>query len=309
MPRRQLLHMLGLGFPVAFVHASMRGLAAQGADTATKSKTLRVNGVRLHYLEWGSERARPIVLLHPAPLNAHVWDHLGPILAAQFHVIAPDSRGFGESAWSDSYDGDVFLDDLHALLDALSLKKPILCGNSMGGTLAYMYAGLYPDLVERLITVDTGPGEPPPAIPPNGAPAARPAGPPPQPPGPFKSAEEAAASIPPVMGAAFAKAMIDYNLKRADDGSWVWKHDHARVMAAGARSATDPRKWPLWNAVRCPTLVLRGERSPALSQQAAERMVAGKQNAVLEVIPGAGHFIPLETPALFEAAVRRWLGV
>jgi len=121
--------------------------------------------------------------------------------------------------------------------------------------------------------------------------------------------EEAAAAIPSVMGPAFAKEMIDHNLKRAADGSWAWKHDHARVMAAGARSATDPRKWPLWNAVRCPTLILRGERSPALSQQAAERMVAGKQNAVLEVIPGAGHFIPLEAPALFESAVRRWLSV
>jgi hypothetical protein len=65
-----------------------------------------------------------------------------------------------------------------------------------------------------------------------GKPPARAAGPPPQPPGPFKSAEEAAASIPPVMGAAFAKAMIAYNLKRADDGTWVWTHDQ-RVMVRG----------------------------------------------------------------------------
>ena len=55
--------------------------------------------------------------------------------------------------------------------------------------------------------------------------------------------------------------------------------------------------------------MLRGERSPALSQKAADRMVAAKENAVLEVIPGAGHFIPIEAPALFESAVRRWLGV
>lgn len=89
-------------------------------------------------------------------------------------------------------------------------------------------------------------------------------------PGPFKSAAEARAAIPPVMGTAFAQEM---------------------------------------NAVRCPTLVLRGERSPALSQQAAERMVASKQNAVLKVIPGASHFIPIEAPTLFETAARQWLGV
>jgi pimeloyl-ACP methyl ester carboxylesterase len=268
---------------------------------------VQVNGLRLHYLEWGSERSEPMVLLHPAPLNAHVWDHFGPVMAPHFRVIAPDARGFGDSAWSNSYDGDVFLEDLHALIGSLSLKRPILCGNSMGGTLAYMYAGMHPDEVERLIAVDTGPGEPPSRTAPTGAPLPRPGGPPPMSPGPFASPAEAAAAISPVMGAAFIKAMIDHNLKRAGDGTWVWKHDHARVMAAGARSMSDPRKWPMWNAVRCPTLVLRGERSPALSQQAAERMVAGKENAVLEVIPGASHFIPIEAPALFEAAVRRWL--
>ena len=222
MRRRQVLYLLGLGFPVALVHESMRGLAAQDANITTNSKTLQVNGVRLHYLEWGTERARPIVLLHPAPLNAHVWDQIGPSWRHSSSVIAPDARGFGDSAWSDSYDGDVFLDDLHALINALSLKQPILCGNSMGGTLAYMYAGLHPDLVERLITVDTGPGEPPAIA--NGAPPSRPPGPPPQPPGPFKSVEEAAAAIPSAMGTAFAKEMLNNNLKRAADGSWAGKH-------------------------------------------------------------------------------------
>ena len=306
--RRQVLSLLGLGLPAALIYQSTRALVAQGVGTAAKSMTVQVNGVKLHYLEWGSEPSKPMVLLHPAPLNAHIWDRFGPAMAPHFRVIAPDARGFGDSAWSDSYDGDVFLEDLHALIRSLDLKRPILCGNSMGGTLAYMYAGMHPEDVERLITVDTGPGEPPSATPSSAQPA-RAAGPPPMSPGPFSSTAEAAAAIPPVMGAAFIRAMVDLNLKRTGDGAWVWKHDHARVMAAGARAANDPRKWPMWNAVRCPTLVLRGERSPALSQQAAERMVAGKANAVLEVVPGASHFIPIEAPVMFESAVRRWLNL
>jgi esterase len=307
--RRQMLTLLGMGLPAALVYRATHRLAAQGTDAAAKSRRVQVNGTTLHYLEWGSEQSPPLMLLHPAPLNAHAWDRFGPAMARHFHVLAPDARGFGDSAWSDSYDGDVFLEDLRALIDTLGLKSPILCGNSMGGTLAYMYAGMHPDRVERLIAVDTGPGEPPSPAPPAGAPPARPAGPPPMSPGPFKSAAEARAAIPPVMGTAFAEEMVEHNLKRADDGTWTWKHDHARVMAAGARSLTDPRKWPMWNSVRCPTLVLRGERSPAISQQAAERMVAGKENAVLKVIPGASHFIPIEAPTLFERAVRQWLGV
>lgn len=306
--RRWVLRLLGTGLPAALV-CPTGGVAAQGADAVARSRRLSVNGAMLHYLEWGSDRARPLVLLHPAPLNARVWDRFGAAMAPHFHVIAPDARGFGDSAWSDSYEGDVFLDDLRALVDALKLSRPILCGNSMGGTLAYMYAGMHPDRVERLIAVDTGPGEPPAASAAGGAPPARPAGPPPMSPGPFASADDAGAAIPAVMGPAFVRAMVDHNLTRSNDGTWAWKHDHVRVMAAAARSMADPRKWPLWNAVRCPTLVLRGERSPALTQQTAERMVAGKDNAMLEVIAGASHFIPLEAPAQFEAAVRRWLGV
>ena len=307
--RREMLRVLGTGLPAALVYRSTHRLAGQDADEVARSKRVQVNGTTLHYLEWGSEQSPPLILLHPAPLNAHVWRRFGPAMARHFRVVAPDARGFGDSAWSDSYDGDVYLDDLRALIDRLRLKSPILCGNSMGGTLAYMYAGMHPDRVERLVAVDTGPGEPPSEAPPGGALPARPTGPPPMSPGPFASAAEARAAIPAVMGAAFVDEMVAHNLKRADDGTWAWKHDHARVMAAGARSRTDPRKWPMWNAVRCPTLVLRGERSPALSQQAAERMVAGKENAVLNVIPGASHFIPIEAPPLFEAAVRRWLGV
>ncbi len=64
-----------------------------------------------------------------------------------------------------------------------------------------------------------------------------------------------------------------------------------------------------WLAVRCPTLVLRGARSPALSQATAEEMVRENPNASLVVIPDAGHFIALEQPAAFERAVREWLAV
>ena len=304
-----MVSLLGIGLPAALVHRSPPHLAAQGVNAVARSKRVQVNGTTLHYLEWGREEAPPLLLLHPAPLNAHVWDRFGPAMAQHFRVLAPDARGFGDSAWSDSYDGDVFLDDLRALIDTLRLKSPTLCGNSMGGTLAYMYAGMHPDRVERLIAVDTGPGEPPSVAPPDGTAPAAPPGPPPMSPGPFTGAADARAAIPPVMGTPFVEAMIEHNLKRANDGTWTWKHDHARVMAAGARSLTDPRKWPMWDAVRCPALVLRGERSPALSQQAAERMVAGKKNALLKVIPGASHFIPIEAPAQFETAVRQWLGV
>jgi pimeloyl-ACP methyl ester carboxylesterase len=180
----------------------------------------------------------------------------------------------------------------------------------MGGTLAYMYAGLHPENVERLILVDTGPGEKPTDQPPPTAPPApRRGGPPPMPAGPFASVEDAAAQVPKAFGPAFTRAMIDHNLKRDTDGSWRWKYDLKGTTVAAERSMRDPRKWPLWKAVKCPTLVLRGESSPAMSQQAAEQMIAENEHATLVVITGTGHFIPLEAPLAFEAAVRKWLSV
>jgi pimeloyl-ACP methyl ester carboxylesterase len=104
------------------------------------------------------------------------------------------------------------------------------------------------------------------------------------------------------------RRLAELPLKRDAEGSWRWKCD-LKVMAAYERSLLDPRKWPLWKAVKCPTLVLRGEGSPAMSQQAAEQMIAENEHATLVVIPGAGHFIPLEVPLAFEAAVRKWLSV
>jgi pimeloyl-ACP methyl ester carboxylesterase len=77
-----------------------------------------------------------MLLLHPGMLNSHVWDSFAPVVASRFRVIAPDARGHGESEWGESYEGDVFLNDLRALISELKLRRVVLCGNSMGGSLA-----------------------------------------------------------------------------------------------------------------------------------------------------------------------------
>ena len=299
---------LSLGLPAP---ATAQNPAAGGT-----SRFVTVNGIRLHYLEWGTRNSRPtLVLLHPAPLNARVWSEFAATMAGDYHVIAPDARGFGDSAHSGSYDDDVFIEDVGGLLKAIGATRVILCGNSMGGTLAYAFASLHPEVVERLILVDTGPGEKPDEAgaatgaggtasgPPPGPPRG---GPPPVSPGPFATRDEASAGVPPVFGLAFTKAMVEHNLRQDSDGRFHWKYDPA-VLIAGQRSMRDPRKWPRWLAVRCPTLVLRGERSPAMSQRAAEQMVAENRHATLVVVPRAGHFVPLDEPAAFAAAVRAWL--
>lgn len=309
--RREVLRTLALSAPMALYARSVP--RAAGTQTASRvegtSKFHDVNGVKLHYLEWGVGSSSSLLVLHPGMLNARIWDAFGSAMARHYRVVAPDVRGFGDSQWSNTYSDDVFIDDIRALTTVLGLKRPILCGNSMGGTLAYSYASLHPQDVDRLIVVDTGPGEKPAEAGTPVAPAgARAGGPPPVAAGPFTTPEAAAAGVPAMFGAAFVKAMVQHNLKQAPDGRWHWKHDPA-VMAAAEQSMRDPRKWPRWNAVKCPTLILRGERSPVLSQRIADQMIAENKNASLVVVPNAGHFIPIEQPAAFEAAVRTWLNL
>jgi pimeloyl-ACP methyl ester carboxylesterase len=68
-----------------------------------------VNGVKLHYLEWGDKNASPLLLLHPAPLNARIWETFGLAMARTCRVVAPDARGFGESQWTNSYSDDIYI--------------------------------------------------------------------------------------------------------------------------------------------------------------------------------------------------------
>ncbi len=299
----------------AAVALEVPGARAQGFPSSSRraseatpvSFSRQLNGAKIHYRQWGSENRPAMVLLHPAPLNCHVWDSFAPRIAAHFRVIAPDARGFGDSAWNESYGDDIYLKDLSALIHELNLGKVLLCGNSMGGTLAYMYAGLHPENVDRLILADTGPGPAKESGPSQSPPPRR--GPPPIPTGPFKSPDDAAAQIPKPFGPAFTQAMIDHNLKREPDGSWRWKYDMKGTAVEAERSMRDPRKWPLWKAVKCRTLVLRGEKSPAMSKEMADQMIDENRNATLVVIPDAGHFIPIEAPAAFTEAVLKWLAV
>jgi pimeloyl-ACP methyl ester carboxylesterase len=76
-----------------------------------RSRFEAVNGLRLHFLEWGSVSSPPMVCLHAAPLNAHAWDEFAGAMAPHFRVICPDVRGFGDSEWAESSDSTM-VDDL-----------------------------------------------------------------------------------------------------------------------------------------------------------------------------------------------------
>jgi pimeloyl-ACP methyl ester carboxylesterase len=126
--------------------------AAQG-PIAIDSRLADVNGTRLHFLVAG--KGDPILLLHGYAQNSHMWRPLMAELAKTLTVIAPDLRGFGQSAKPDSgYDKPTMAKDVHALAASLGYKRVGVVGHDIGLMVAYAYAAQYPAEVDRLVLMD-----------------------------------------------------------------------------------------------------------------------------------------------------------
>jgi len=102
--------------------------------------------LKLHYVDWGNEGAPPLLLVHGGRDHCRSWDWVAEKLADRYHVIAPDLRGHGDSAWSPdaNYDMDAFVYDLAQLIHQLDLAPVTIVAHSMGGNVALRYTGLYP---------------------------------------------------------------------------------------------------------------------------------------------------------------------
>jgi pimeloyl-ACP methyl ester carboxylesterase len=131
--------------------------------TPPTSRFAEINGLRLHYADWGGDSAQgTIVLLHGGAANSHWWDQVAPRLTTLGRVLALDLRGHGRSQWAQPplYGPQAYADDVAKFLAALE-KPIILIGHSMGGYVAEAVAELHPDLLGGLVIVDTPPGGPP----------------------------------------------------------------------------------------------------------------------------------------------------
>jgi pimeloyl-ACP methyl ester carboxylesterase len=100
----------------------------------------------------------PLVFIHGALLNSDLWTHQIETFSDLFQTVAYDLRGHGRTSASDlkRYTVSTFAEDLAEILDALELRRPILCGLSLGGMIAQSFAAKYPERVRALVLCDTG---------------------------------------------------------------------------------------------------------------------------------------------------------
>ncbi|HKO87130.1 MAG TPA: alpha/beta hydrolase [Burkholderiales bacterium] len=127
-------------------------VAAQNAQEI-KSRFAEVNGTRLHYLIAG--QGEPVLLLHGYAQTSHMWRPLIAELAKTHTVIAPDLRGFGQSAKPEAgYDKKTMAQDIHALAASLGIKHAGIVGHDIGLMVAYAYASQYPSETDRIVLMD-----------------------------------------------------------------------------------------------------------------------------------------------------------
>jgi pimeloyl-ACP methyl ester carboxylesterase len=123
----------------------------------SRSEFIDVRGLRYHLRHWGDEGAPALLMLHGWMDVSASFQFMVDCLERDWHVIAPDWRGFGltQRGGADSYWFPDYLGDLDALLDHCAGPEPVnLLGHSMGGNVATLYAGVRPQRVRKLVNLE-----------------------------------------------------------------------------------------------------------------------------------------------------------
>jgi esterase len=285
-----------------------RKAALMATSMQPVSKTLRVNDLAVHYLEWGKADAPPMVCVHGYTGSADAFNALARHLQDRFHILAPDVRGHGESAWSPvgAYRYEDQAKDLAEFAKRLELEKFVLIGTSMGGIIAMTYAAEHGQRLLGLAINDIGPDAEAGTQRITQMVGSRP--------DEFASLEEAMAyrrAASPVLAARGAEDQHELALgvlRQRADGKWGWKMDPAYIRQRVERGApVRPPLWPALQALLCPTLVVWGSDSDVLSETQARRMVDVLPRGELVRVPGIGHAPTLVEPVVL-AALDRFLG-
>ena len=271
-----------------------------GCATA-RSRSVDANGLRLHFLEWGAPGRPALCFLHGGAAHAHWFDLITPAFADRFHVVALDQRGHGESQWPvpPAYATENFAADLLAVIGHLGWERMALVGHSMGGHNAMGFAAWHPDRVSALVIIDSRPALPPERVNRMHQRGRRP-------PRLHPSVEDAVRSFRLLPKETTADPALLAHLARAGlaqrEGGVKYRFDPA---CYGSRQPVDA--WPLLPRVTAPALVVRGERSPVLPREMAEKMRDTLPKASVVEIPSAYHHLILDDPGAFNAALAAFL--
>ncbi len=272
--------------------------------------------LRLHYVDWGNPDKPPLLMLHGGRDHCRNWDWTAAALRDEWHIIAPDLRGHGDSQWAPGalYSVAEHVLDLAALCDVIGVRALTLVGHSLGGVVALAYASAFPDAVRKVVAIEG-----------MGPPATHHSQKDPYPerlrrwiegmreverraPRAYKDLDAAVARMReanPHLSEEMARHLTLHGSNRNPDGSYVWKFDPF------------VRGWPpygfdiaqaaeLHRRINCPVLLFRGMESWASDPEKDGRAKALKDYRLVNV-PDAGHWLHHDQLELFLRETIRFL--
>ena len=278
-----------------------KGAFPRTAHVQPIDRNVTINGLRIHYLEWGSSGKQPLILLHGIARVAHTFDHLAPHFSQNHHVIAVDMRGHGDSAWDPqgAYLVEDYVRDIEGLVAQLQLRNIVLWGNSTGGRVAQVFAGSHPELVSAVIVEDVGP-ERPPAI------SNRRADRMSQEAKGWASVDELFAQVKtdyPRTPEPVLRSFVQHGSKQNAEGRIVWKRDPAIL-----NGFVPTELWAIVRKIKAPIIYILGGGSTIVPPETREELRRALPQAGIVTMPGLGHYPSDEKPGDFLAIVERFLG-
>jgi len=273
--------------------------------------------LRHSYVDWGNVDKPLLLLIHGGKDHARSWDWVALALREHFHVVAPDLRGHGDSAWSigGTYALIEFTLDIAQLLDSLDVFPIRIIGHSMGGSVALQYTGIFPERVTKVVAIE-GLGPAPHLI--RDRPAhermqtwiaemqrlAR------RHPRRYPGLEEAVHRMQeanPRLTPEQAWHLTLHGTYREEDGTYRWKFDnYVRAVSPYLFNAADA--YGLWERITCPVLLFRGTESWASDPDKDGRAHHFRDWRLVNV-PGAGHWVHHDQLDVFLRHTREFLEV
>ena len=248
---------------------------------------------RMAYTEWGDPaNPRVLICVHGLTRNGRDFDVLANALASDYRVVCPDVVGRGRSdrlPFSDDYALPVYANDMMALLARVGVESVHWLGTSMGGLIGMFLSSLPGSPISRLVLNDVGPVIAIDALQRIGEYLGRAPD--------FADLAEAEAYVRVVCApfGALSDAQWRYmtvvGMRVKVGGGFETNYDLAIVQPyqKAFLEAKEISLWPMYDAIRCPTLVLRGAQSDILSHDTALDMSTRGPKATLVEVPAVGH--------------------
>lgn len=267
------------------------------------SRFVEVNGLKLHYLDWGIDGNPPMILIHGRAVTAHSWDFFSLAMRPQFHVYALDQRGHGDSDWAadGDYSRESHASDLVNFVNSQQLDSMVLVGHSLGGAVALLAAPQLAGRVRALVIVDS-------SLAPRQAPNALDR---------FVHGQDTFPSLEAFVAHAHSfnprrdprqlLGSLRHNTRQLPDGQWTWKYD--KILRDPNRPQPAVDFDAIWDSLRNssqPILVVRASERSHIGERVLPDLEALAPRVQVVEVPQAGHSVMGDNPRYFERVMREF---